>query len=100
MLRLRDLVGSTTFPRLHCLQIPLLACTENECVDLITRHSQTLKTLVIDDSYIMDAEMREGLWKNVYTRVAGKCPQLQNVLLRGAFTVQTGHGDDDTEPQA
>lgn len=79
--KLKDVVGSTTWPKLRELGINDVLTTQNELLDLLLRHKDSLRRLSL--SYIY---LEQGTWVDFIQEIGGKLPKLKKVKLRGDMT--------------
>lgn len=100
--RLKDVVGSTTWPKLRELGLNDMLTSEDELLDLLLRHKDSLRRLSL--SYIY---LQQGSWTSFLERIGGKLPKLKKIKLRGDLSdlewgtyelAVPGLGDDEEEP--
>ena len=82
---LNQVIGSTTWPKLRELGLSRIHTTEDELVDLIFRHKDTLRRLSL--SYV---DFSDGCARSLLKRIGGKLPKLRKAKLRGVFSASVG----------
>lgn len=100
--RLKEVVGSTKWPKLREIGLNDILTTEDELLDFLLRHKDSLRRLSL--SYIY---LQEGSWTSFLERIGGKLPKLKKIKLRGDLSdlewgtyefAVPGCGDDYDEP--
>lgn len=89
---LRNICGDDHWPFLEVLELSSVRVAENDLVDLMKRHSRTLKTLKLGSMYLF-----EGQWASAFQRMRTVL-RLNEVGFHGVF-INDNDGEDDEEEE-
>ena len=75
--RLVDIVGTNTWPSLHCVHFSLLSFTKDGLIEFYRRHSKTLNNIGFDDIKLL-----QGTWQDLFPKIK-ETLELKHVKIAG-----------------
>lgn len=87
-IKLRFAIGQIIWPHLRKLKISHLLTGQDEFVDLLLRHRNTLESLGLREIFLTD-----GTWVECLNAFIGKLENIKHVQLRGRFGIEVADGE-------